>query len=547
MFSYLVLSCVVGLAAAGTLSNGPYKDLDMKKRKGVFLHNDNAILTMGKTDDVRIFRKDKASVVADVELEVTGKLKANGGLEVDGKDLGAFLEGKIATSLKPGAAKPSDCVPSNAGRQAYSARDTTVLVCDGSVWQPQCKPYRGFPLPKSCFEVQQRLGGQRCAPAATGRYIIKADKALKAVEVLCDFAFDGGGWTMFAGINIANYAMTSKDDYKKHVLNYAGKFSNAKHAPTSYAQTVSSNLALDDVLAKSAWKGFDFMLFNRNHDFREVWEGETYDGSTFKGCRSLFYAHGSAHGGPKVYGHHIPLGCVQHGWQGGTSSPMYSTYACNGNTAKACDKPTHCTGCHRCFYSQPWSCDRFTTYFGVRETNARLPKDHPDRSKTLPLKSFSPAQMIDRQRLASTGISFIKYEPKLRQCAGFSAKTLNDDILKACYVYGNGRPMHVRLCSSSTSCSPLTAIGKAIFSSPTNLESVSGKCWNGFSKKMIPNPRTIHLHLCSESASGGVYNGRRGIVIYKPVCDNNSHNRCMHVDNTACSGSSCKMYWYYEP
>ena len=47
-------------------------------------------------------RKDKASVVADVELEVTGKLKANGGLEVDGKDLGAFLEGKIATSLKPG-------------------------------------------------------------------------------------------------------------------------------------------------------------------------------------------------------------------------------------------------------------------------------------------------------------------------------------------------------------------------------------------------------------------------------------------------------------
>ena len=40
------------------------QDLDMKKRKGVFLHNDNAILTMGKADDVRIFRQEFDGVLA---------------------------------------------------------------------------------------------------------------------------------------------------------------------------------------------------------------------------------------------------------------------------------------------------------------------------------------------------------------------------------------------------------------------------------------------------------------------------------------------------
>merc|ERR1719174_917001 len=460
---------------------------------------------------------------------------------------GKVLPLRVADALKTGAPKASDCVPAAAGRQAFSERDATVLVCDGAMWQPQCKPHPpiGAPLPKSCFEVQQRMGGQRCAPAATGRYIIKPDKSLPAVEVLCDFSFDGGGWTIFAGINIRTNKMTVKSNAKLHVLNYAGKLSGNKYAPTSYAQTDSSNLALNNVIAKSAWKNFDFMLFNREHEFREIWEGAVYNGAYLTGCGSgLFTPYSAKHF--KVYGHRIPLGCVQHGWQGGTSSPMYHSYACNGNKSPGCNEPKHCTGCHRCFFTKKWSCDKFTTFFAVREPKARLPKSHPARGKLLPLPGISPSQVLDLQRLYAAGMTFRKYEPKLRQCAGFSSKTLNDDILKSCYVYGNRRPMHVRLCAGSK-CSPLTSIGHVTFSSPTNLESISGSCWNGWSKKMVPNPRTIYLHVCSESASGGVYNGRRGIVIYKPVCDNNSHNRCMHVDNTACSGSSCKMYWYYEP
>lgn len=336
---------------------------------------------------------------------------------------------------------------------------------------------------------------------------------MPSVEVLCDFAFDGGGWTVWGAINTRNYAMTVKNDANLHVLNYAGKFNGAKHAPRSYIQTESSNLALNDVLAKSAWGKFDFMLFNRNHDFHEIWEGQSYNGKQMGGCKSIFYAYPTA-SQFKTYGHHIPLGCVQHGWQGGTSSPMYHTYACNGNTAKACDKPDHCSGCHRCIFTQAWSCDPFTTFFAIREPAARLDKSNLNRGKNLPLPSLTAGQMLDETRLATSTISFKKAEPKLRQCGGFSAKTISERILEACFLYGNGRPMYARICSSDTKCGSLTALGKVVFSSPVMVESIAGTCWNGFKEKAVIQGRPSRMHLCSTSAGGGVYkDGKRGLVI----------------------------------
>lgn len=434
-------------------------------------------------------------------------------------------------------------------------RDATALVCDGHHWQPRfgCQswpPSTGLfgvaSHPKSCFEIQKMMGGQHCAPASTGRYTIQPDSSLPEVEVMCDFSFDGGGWTVWAAMNIANYA-SQTDSGTDHILNFAGKFGGA-HAPRSYTQMESSNLALNDVLPADAWtEGFDFMLFNRDHDFYEVWESSTYDGSTIGGCESIFYPYSSD--GFDTYGHHIPLGCVQHGWQGGTSTPMYHTYACNGQTSKPCDWPSHCTGCHRCIFSRAWSCDPFTTFFAIREPEARRHDSDPAQGVAMPMK-ISTEQALEGTRLS--GVDFVRGEAKLRQCGGFSAKTITETMLEPCYKYGNGRPFHVRLCSG-TSCSSLTSIGRVTFSSPSVLDSITGMCWNGYDETpsfagQVVVGQISRLHLCSESAGGGIYeDGLRGIVIWQPACDVDQHDTCMHVNDLACSGEDCKMYWYYEP